>query len=247
MMTTNNTDFPQMVLVTGAAHRIGRIIALTLARAGFAIGLHHHTSIDAAKQTAIEIEEIGMPAILLQADLRDPNQIDQLFQDLSRSSYPLTGLVNSAAIMPVSRLDEMSVELWNEIFSLNLRAAWLCSQKAAHLIQPRNGWIINITDAGTSKTWKEYAAYNLSKAALQTLTRLLARTYAPQIRVNAVAPGLILPPPDMSAEDWQNLVRRLPLSKSGEPEDIAQSVLFLASNSTITGQIIAIDAGYQLL
>jgi len=246
-MTMNKKELPQMVLITGAAHRIGRIIALAFARNGFAIGLHHHTSVDAAKQTAIEIDKIGMPSVLLQGDLRDPNQIDHLFQDLSLLPYQLTGIVNSAAIMPVSRLDEMSVDLWDEIFAINLRAAWLCSQKAARLILPRNGWIINISDAGTSKTWKEHAGYNLSKAALQTLTRLLARTYAPKIRVNAVAPGLILPPPDMADEDWQNLVNRLPLCKPGEPEDIAQTVLFLASNSTITGQIIAIDAGYQLL
>jgi NAD(P)-dependent dehydrogenase (short-subunit alcohol dehydrogenase family) len=246
-MKVDQAVTPQLVLVTGAAHRIGRVIALALARNGYAIGLHHLTSAKAAQQTAREIEDIGMPAILLQADLRDPNQIDRLFQELSGLPYPLTGLVNSAAIMPVSRLDNLSVELWDEIFALNLRAAWLCSQKAAHLIQPRNGWIINITDAGTCKVWKQHAAYNLSKSALNTLTRLLARTYAPQIRVNAVAPGLILPPSEMPVETWQKLVQRLPLSKTGKPEDIAQAVIFLVNNPAITGQIISIDAGFQLL
>jgi pteridine reductase len=246
-MKVDQVGTPQLVLVTGAAHRIGRAIAVALARNGYAIGLHYLTSEKAALQTAREIEEIGMPAIPVQADLRDPNQIDRLFQELSGLPYPLTGLVNSAAIMPVSRLDDLSVELWDEIFAINLRAAWLCSQKAAHLIQPRNGWIINITDAGTSKVWKQHAAYNLSKSALNTLTRLLARTYAPQIRVNAVAPGLILPPSEMPAETWQKLIQRLPLSKIGKPEDIAQTVLFLVNNPVITGQIISVDAGYQLL
>ena len=246
-MKVNQVDLPHLVLVTGAAHRIGRAIALALARNGFAIGLHYLTSTKAAQQTAREIEEIGMPVIQLQADLRDSTQIDRLFQELSGSPYPLIGLVNSAAIMPVSRLDDLSVELWDEIFALNLRAAWFCSQKAARLIQPRNGWIINITDAGTSKVWKQHAAYHLSKSALNSLTLLLARTYAPQICVNAVAPGLVLPPPDMPADDWQKLIQRLPLSNTAKPEDIAQTVVFLANNPAITGQILSVDAGYQLL
>jgi len=244
---TNKTSIPPMVLVTGAAHRIGRVIAVALAKAGYSVGLHFHTSETEARQTAVEIEKLEVPVHILQADLRDPRQIQYLFQKISTLPVELVGLVNSAALMPISRLDQTQVELWDDIFALNLRAAWLCSQQAARLILPRNGWIINITDTGAHKTWTKYAIYNLSKSALQDLTRLLARTYAPQIRVNAIAPGLILRNPVMPEDEWQHLQSRLPLHVSGQPEDIAQAINFLIQQPAITGQTITIDGGYHIL
>lgn len=245
-MSENITSHP-LVLVTGAAHRLGREIALSLANQGFSIGLHYHSSQDAAVQTAAQIEAIGSPAHLLQADLRDPQQINQLFETIASLPYKLSGLVNSAAIMPVSRLDQSGVDIWDEIFSLNLRAAWLCSQKAAKLIMPGSGWIINISDAGINKAWMNYAIYNLSKASLQHLTRLLARTYAPFIRVNAIAPGFVLRNQEILDEDWQRMKRRLPLQESGQLQDIGQAAIFLINQSAITGQTITIDGGYQLV
>lgn len=236
-----------LVLVTGAAHRIGRAIALALAGRGFAIGLHFHTAAGQAQQTAEEIAALGRSAYLLPADLRDPQQVMAMFSEIASLPNPLTGLVNSAGIMPVSRLDDTSVDLWDDIFTLNLRAAWLCGQQTVQLMQPRPGWIINITDAGAEKTWTKYAAYILSKSALQDLTRLQARTYAPRIRVNAVAPGLILRSPEVTEEEWQHLIQRLPLRESGQPQDIARAVLFLADHPSITGQTIVVDGGYQLL
>lgn len=246
MIMAKDSSAP-LVIITGAARRIGREIALLLAKSGFSIGIHYHLSVDDAVQTSQEITKLGGQAILFKADLRDPAQITTLFQQVQKLPMKLIGLINSAAVMPVSRLDTSPVELWDEIFNINVRSAWLCSQHAARIILPGEGWIINLTDAGASNAWTEHAIYNLSKYALQHLTRLQARTFAPQIRVNAIAPGLILQHPETSDLAWNRLQQRLPLSASGTPEEIARAVLFLVNQPAITGQTIVVDGGYQLL
>jgi NAD(P)-dependent dehydrogenase (short-subunit alcohol dehydrogenase family) len=134
---------------------------------------------------------------------------------------------------------------WDATLNLNLRAPWLCAREAARIMPP-GSCIINISDAGTSKVWTGYPAYAVSKAGLETLTRLLAKMLAPGIRVNAVAPGLILPAPDVPPEQWQRLVQKLPLKREGRVENLVQAVAFLLDNEYITGQIIAVDGGYQL-
>lgn len=242
-------DTPQipLALVTGAAHRIGRAVALELARQGFAIGLHYHQSEELARQTAAELEAAGVPAYLLPADLSDPAQIDALFDRLAQLPHPLRVLVNSAAVMPRGDLCDLPVEQWDAVFDLNLRAPWLCARAAARQMGSAGGVVINITDSGASKAWTGFPAYIVSKAALESLTRLLARALAPAVRVNAVAPGLILPSPDLPPEQWQRLVDRLPLRAEGQLEDVARAVLFLITNPYITGQVLAVDGGYQLV
>ncbi len=254
-----------LALVTGAARRIGRAIAVELARQGFAIGLHYFHAGDAADQVAAQLAESGVPAYLLPADLADPLQVEDLFARVARLPHPLRVLVNSAAVMPHGDVRDMPVEQWDSVFDLNLRAPWLCARAAARLMegtrgdQPAGGGspaggdnstggvIINITDSGASKSWTGYAAYVTSKSALETLTRLLARALAPAVRVNAVAPGLILPAPELPPEQWQRLVSRLPLQASGQPEDVARAVVFFIQNPYITGQVLAVDGGYQLV
>lgn len=236
-----------LALVTGAAHRIGRAVALELARQGFAIGLHYHQSEELARQTAAELEAVGVPAYLLPADLSDSAQIDALFDRLAQLPHPLRVLVNSAAVMPRGDLRDLPVEQWDAVFDLNLRAPWLCARAAARQMGSAGGTVINITDSGASKAWTGFPAYIVSKAALESLTRLLARALAPAVRVNAVAPGLILPSPDLPPEQWQRLVDRLPLRAEGQPEDVARAVLFLITNPYITGQVLAVDGGYQLV
>lgn len=236
-----------MALVTGGAVRIGRAIALALADAGFAIGLHYHTSHVAADETAREIERAGVPVHLFQADLRDPNQIHSMFDQIAGLALPLGVLVNSASIMPRSDLRLMPAAEWDDTLDLNLRAPWLCAQAGAVLMQERGGVIINISDTGAQKTWTGFPAYTISKAGLEVLTRLLARSLAPNIRVNAVAPGLILPSSEVSSEAWERLVHRLPAGHSGSPQDVAQAALFLIENQYITGETLVVDGGYQLV
>jgi NAD(P)-dependent dehydrogenase (short-subunit alcohol dehydrogenase family) len=153
--------------------------------------------------------------------------------------------LNSAALMRRGRLRETQVEDWDETINLNLRAPWLCAREAARLMTG-GGVIVNITDAGVRSAWTGYPAYLVSKAGLETLTRLLARDLAPTVRVNAVAPGLILPSLEVTDEAWNRLVERLPLQQPGLPAYIVQAVLFLLDNPYITGQTIVVDGGYQL-
>lgn len=236
-----------LALVTGAARRVGRAVALELARQGFAIGLHYHQAQEQAESAIEELARMGTPVHPLRADLTDPAQVEDLFAQVAALHHPLRVLVNSAAVMLRGDLRDMPVEEWDATLALNLRAPWLCARAAARLMQPEGGVIINITDSGAQKAWTGFPAYILSKSALETLTRLLARALAPAVRVNGVAPGLILPSENVSPEQWQRLVDRLPLQTAGSPEDVARAVVFLVQNPYITGQILAVDGGYQLV
>lgn len=253
-MTISPPNSPQAIppgsrglaLVTGGAHRLGRAIALRLARAGYVVGIHHFQSITRAKETAAEIQRTGVPTALFKADLRDPAQIRDLFAQVSALPFPLKVLVNSAAVMPRGSVLDISPADWDNTFALNLRAPLLCSQLAARLM-PSGGVIVNLTDTGAQKTWTSYPAYVVSKSALETLTRLLARSLAPHVRVNAIAPGLVLPSEDTAPEDWNKLVARVPLKRPARIEEIAETVAFLIQNEYITGQTIVVDGGYHLV
>ncbi len=236
-----------LAVVTGAAHRLGRGIALALAGRGYAIGLHYHHSETAARQTAAEIEAAGVPVLLLRADLREEAAIEALFQQVEAAEYPLRVLVNSAAVMQRDDLRSMRADTWDATLDLNLRAPWLCAREAARLMSADGGCIINVTDSGAQRAWTGYPAYTVSKAGLESLTRLLARSLSPAIRVNAIAPGLILRSEEVSEEEWQRLAGRLPLKQPGTQQSVNQAVLFLLENTYVTGQTIVVDGGYQLI
>jgi NAD(P)-dependent dehydrogenase (short-subunit alcohol dehydrogenase family) len=234
-----------LALVTGAAIRLGREIALALADQGYAIGLHYNSSVRQAQALSRQLEDKGVPTLLLQADLTVPEQIRGIFDQISAYQSPLKVLVNSAAVMHAGNLEDTSIEDWDATFDLNLRAPWLCARYAARLMK-ENGVIINLTDAASGRPWKMYPAYSVSKAGVEVLTRILARSLAPGIRVNAVAPGLVMPNPGFPGDQWERLVERLPAKKTGTPQDIVQAVLFLIQNEFITGQTLVVDGGYQL-
>lgn len=236
-----------LAVVTGAAVRLGRGIALALARQGHPVGVHYHDSEAEARETADEIRSGGGSAFLLKADLADPAQIEAMFARIRALPHRLGVLVNSAAVMISGDLATMTVAEWDGTLALNLRAPWLCAREAAACMGESGGVIINITDIGARKTWTGYPAYTVSKSALETLTRLLARQLAPAVRVNAVAPGLILPSENLPAEEWRRLVQRLPLQTAGTPEAVAQAVLSLIQNEYITGETLLVDGGYALI
>jgi NAD(P)-dependent dehydrogenase (short-subunit alcohol dehydrogenase family) len=231
-----------LALVTGAAHRLGKVFALTLARHGFDILLHYHRSVDAAQQAKAEIESMGRRVILAQADLTSPEAIRSLVSSLDS----LGVLVNSAADMPAGRIDELSLEHWDVSLDLNLRAPFLLSRECATKMTD-GGLIVNITDIGAQKAWSRYPAYTVSKAGLESLTRILARALAPRIRVNAIAPGFVLPSPIVPEEEWQRLINRVPLKRPARVEEIASALEFLLENEYVTGQTIAVDGGYSLV
>jgi pteridine reductase len=233
---------PPLALVTGAAHRLGKVFALTLARRGFDIVLHYHKSLDEAIQTKAEIESVGKNATLAQADLTQASEIQALVSSLPS----LNMLVNSAAFMPSGNVDLLSIENWDTSLDLNLRAPFLLAQQASEKMTD-HGLIVNITDVGAQKTWSRYPSYTVSKAALDSLTKILARALAPKIRVNAIAPGFVLQSDIVSAEEWDRLIKRVPLKRPARPEEIASALEFLLQNEYITGQTIVVDGGYSLI
>lgn len=239
-------DVAPLAVVTGAAHRLGKAIAFELAQCGYVIGLHYHRSVLAAQETADQLKQAGAAVELMQADLRDPAEVEKLFQHLDTMPYRLKVWVNSASVMERGDLRTLTVADWDATLALNLRAPWLCAREAAGRMKD-GGVIINLTDSGARKTWTGFAAYAVSKAGLETLTRLLAKTLAPRVRVNGVAPGFILPAKDQDEAEWVRLVERLPLRQAGSPADVAQTVRFLVENQYITGETIVVDGGYQLV
>ncbi len=242
------TDSPPLAIVTGAAHRLGRAFALALARRGYAILLHYHHSEDQAGRTAQEIRALGVPVYPLQADLSAPHADRDLFAAVDAVSHPLRVLVNSAARMTRRDVRALSAEEWDATLALNLRAPFLLAQQAARRMERGGGGlIVNVTDVGAAKAWSAFPAYTVSKAALESLTRLLARALAPKVRVNAIAPGLVLPSEHVRAAEWERLIGRLPLKRPASEEEIAAALEFLLENEYITGQTIVVDGGYSLL
>jgi len=240
-----------LALITGGAHRLGRLFALEAARQGYAVALHYHHSRSQAEATAQEIRALGHPAFLLSADLSDVRQIFALFDELDRSLVVAPGselrlLVNSAAVMPAADILSLAPEDWDATLALNLRAPFVCAQQAARRMTG-GGLIVNISDVAAEKTWSKYPAYTVSKAALETLTRILARALAPSVRVNAIAPGLALPAESLSPEAWDKLTGRLPLPRAASPAELTSALEFLLKNEYITGQVIRVDGGYSLI
>jgi NAD(P)-dependent dehydrogenase (short-subunit alcohol dehydrogenase family) len=201
---------------------------------------------DQAQATADELRRGGTPVFLYQADLRDPDAITGLFSEIDRLPHVLGVLVNSAGEMHPGDPRTLGVEDWDATLELNLRAPFLCSQAAARRMT-QGGLIVNITDVAARKSWSRFAAYSVSKAGLESLTRILARTYAPGIRVNAIAPGLILRSVETPDEEWARLTNRVPLARAGTPDELGAALEFLLHNDYVTGETLVVDGGYSLI
>ncbi len=235
-----------LALVTGGAQRLGRAFAFSLARMGYSIALHYRGSATEAMQTAKEIRALGVECLEIRADLTIPKKVDFLFSLVDEFNTSLEVVVNSAAIMPVGHPRELELRDWDSALNLNLRAPFLLAQQAAQRMSA-NGLIVNITDIGAQKAWSRYPSYTVSKAGLESLTKLLARALAPNIRVNAIAPGLVLPSDVVTPDQWTKLISSLPLKRPAKLEEITSTLEFLIKNEYITGQTIVVDGGYSLI
>ena len=231
-----------LALVTGAAHRLGKSFALMLARLGYDIVLHYHSAEEEALQTKAEIESLKRSVTLAQADLTQPSEIYSLVATLNS----LDLLVNSAAFMPSGNVNALSLENWDTALDLNLRAPFLLAQEASKKMTEGSS-IINISDMGSQKAWSRYPSYTVSKAALESLTKVLARALAPKIRVNAIAPGFVLQSDIVPVEEWDRLIGRVPLKRPARSDEITSTLEFLLKNEYITGQTIVVDGGYSLV
>lgn len=235
-----------LALVTGAAHRLGKVFAAALAHEGYAIALHYWNSEQDAERAAAELVATGAPVFPIRADLTDPLSVPILFDAVDRIPHNLNVLVNSAGVFRGSDPRDTQLMEWELTMSLNLRAPFFLAQQAAARMTS-GGLIINITDVGARKSWSHFPAYSASKAALEALTGILARAYAPGVRVNAIAPGLFLRSSETSEGEWQRLLERLPMKRPGSPADLSAAFLFLLRNEYVTGQTLVVDGGYGLV
>lgn len=235
----------RVALVTGAARRLGRAVALRLAREGADVVVHYRGSQADAAQVVSEIEALGRRALALSADLRDVKSIRRLFDEAARRFGRLDILVNNAAVFFPARLESATEEQWNTALDTNLKAQFFCAQAAAPLLRESRGVIVNFASIGGLLPWPGFIPYCVSKAGVIMLTRCLARALAPEVRVNAVAPGTIPMPGD--PPEWEaDYIRLAPLKRTGTPDDIADAVSFLIRSPSITGQVLVLDAGRTL-
>lgn len=238
----------QVALVTGAGKRIGRVIALTLARAGADLVVHYNESKEGARATAREIESLGSQAMAARADVSRPNQVAALFRAIEKRFGRLDLLVNNAGIFFPAKWDRLSEDDWDKVLGANLKGAFFCAQAAARIMQRQGGGrIVIISSLGGLQAWPDYIHYCASKAGAISLTRSLAKALAPRIQVNGIAPGTILFPGEPRDAKTKRIIKGIPLKKAGQPEDIAEMALFLATRSGfITGQVLAVDGGKSI-
>ncbi len=239
----------KVALVTGGARRVGRTIALGLAACGMDVLVHYYRSEAEARETVEQVRALGVRAEAAQANLDNPLDIEHMFVVLESYFGRVDVLVNSASTFQTRNVLEITVDEWNYVMAVNLRAPFLCCQRAAHLMLARasQGVIVNIADVAGLVPWPRFPHHSVSKAGLIMLTEVLAKSLGPQIRVNAVVPGPVLKPEGMPYARWRALGEALPLRRTGEPENIAQAVIALAENDFITGAVLKVDGGDSLV
>ncbi|HKK08241.1 MAG TPA: SDR family oxidoreductase [Gemmatimonadota bacterium] len=232
-------------LVTGGGIRVGRAIALALGAAGYRVAVHYHRDREAAERTAREASAPGRDGVAVGADLLRPDGAAALVARAGEALGGLDLLVNSAAVFPRARPEDVTVEAWDRVFALNARAAFLCSREAASVMASGSS-IVNVADVAAFEGWPAYAPYAASKAALVSLTRSLALAWAPRIRVNAVAPGPVLLPEGTDEAGRRRAAASTALGRTGRAEDVAEAVLYLDGAEFVTGEVLRVDGGEHL-
>jgi len=237
------------VLVTGGAKRLGRLVALAAARDGWDVVLHHHDSVEDAEATCREVRALGRRCATVRADLAVEAEVRALVGDAAAAiGSPVTGLVNSASRFQWDEAASLGLDAFAGHAAVNAFApARLAADLAAGLPGEAEGSVVNLLDFKLANPDPDYFSYSVSKYALQGATRLLARALAPRVRVNAVAPGYMLPAPGQDEAEFRRLAARTPLGRPADAEDVAAAVVFLLGNRSATGQEIALDCGLHFL
>ncbi len=236
-------------LVTGGAQRVGKAIALALAQAGAEVIITYHSSADQARATVAEIKQSGGRAAAYACNQSEVASIEDLFSALRRDFDHLDMLINNAAIMERQPVLEVTLDDWERVLNTNLRGPFFLAQAAARWMieAQRPGVIVNIADTAALKPWPGYITHTISKTGLVAMTETLALALAPQIRVNAIAPGPILKPPVWSDERWQRSTEAtVPLKRTATLTDLTEAVLTCVRNEFMTGHTLVIDGGRSL-
>jgi pteridine reductase len=233
-------------LVTGAGKRVGRAIAVALGQAGMTVVVHYHSSASDADETCRLVTEAGGSAQALPADLSDRAAARRLVDLAAARLGGLDLLVVSAAGYERLALAEVDDDAWDRMIELNLSSPFALATQAARYLAPSKGSIVFVTCVSATAPYKNHLPYVVSKGGLTHLMRTLSLELAPDVRVNAVAPGTVSPPPGMAPDHVEQIRRRIPLARLGTPEDVADAVVFLARSPFVTGHEIAIDGGRSL-
>ncbi len=246
-MTLHQPLLNQSALVTGGAKRIGRAIAISLARAGADVTLTYKSSATDAAETVQAIEAEGRRAHAVQCDVRSESSVRAAVQAHIAFHSRLDILVNNAAVFETAPLDQLTLAQWDAAFATNTRGPFLAAREALPHLRAASGRIINMGSLGGIRPWAGHAHYCASKAALHMLTLTMAKAFAPEVAVNCVAPGFIEQDDDQDQDTAKHFAAKTPMRRNGTAEDIAQAVLYLATATHfITGQILTVDGGLGL-
>jgi NAD(P)-dependent dehydrogenase (short-subunit alcohol dehydrogenase family) len=238
----------KVALITGSAKRLGRAIAIELAQRGARIAAHYRSNAGEAEETLQMIRSAGAKGATFRAELTDNGDVEKMFQDIVKTFGGLDILINSASVFSPDTADRTTPGMWDTQMDSNAKAPFFVAQHAARLMQVRgHGKIINMADVAGEVIWPGYFSYSVSKAALIAVNRGMAKSYAPQIQVNAIAPGPVLFPDYYTEEQKRAAIERTLLKREGSAKDIVNAVVFLIENDYITGEMIHVDGGRHLL
>lgn len=231
-------------LVTGGAVRVGRAITLALAREGCNVVVNYYSSADAAEKTCAEARELGVGALAVKADVSDHAQVKHIVAEAVESFGGVQVLVNSASLWRSTPFPMKDLADWHRVTEILIDGSFYCANEVAPLmLEAGEGAIVNIIDLAAFEPWKNFTAHSVGKSALLALSRQLALELAPDVSVNAIAPGPVLPPPDYSDEKIAATAKRTLMNRWGSAEDVADAVVFFAHSSYITGEVLRVDGG----
>jgi len=238
----------KLALVTGGGVRVGRAISVGLAEVGADVAIHYRRSRDEAERAALEVRSGGRRSVTIEGDLAQPEDCRRIVADAVGALGGLDFLVHSAANFQRASLEDTDETLWDSAMDVNARAGFLMAREAAPTLRARRGRIVLVSDFLAESPARNYLAHSVSKAAVEGLVRALAIALAPDVAVNGVAPGTVLPPEGTPAEEVERLARRLPAKRIGSTADVAATVVFLcAGPAFLTGQVIRVDGGRSIV
>ncbi len=240
-----------LVVITGAAKRMGSLFAHYFASKGYGLILHYFKSEIEVTNLKFQLSKFKIPVFTIQADLRENSGLENFFAFIDGiladgNSYKLKVFVNSAGEMHKTNFSNGSLLDFDETIGLNLRAPFACCKYAAIKMQD-GGLIINISDIASQKNWVNYPEYVISKAGIDSMTRVLARLLSPRIRVNGIAPGFVVKSDHLNDQEWEDLIQKTPMKKVVSPDDICSVLDFILKSKSVTGQTIVVDSGYSLV
>lgn len=233
----------KVALVTGGAHRVGKAIAHELGARGATLALHYNSSKDELDRTVAEFQAENIKTASFHGDLTQILTPDRIVHEVMAEFGRIDILVNSAAVMMRTPIGEVTVEEWDTMFAINTRAPFFLIQSCRDALKASNGCVVNIADIAAFESWPAYVPHSMTKAAVVQMTRSLAKALAPEIRVNAVAPGAVMMPESWDDGSRQRIVDSTPLKRIGDASDVAEAVVYLAAAQYVTGEVLVVDGG----